>query len=1062
MYAPGTAEPTRTVSTVKPCATAVNRVEKLASEKPQPACRELPRGIMGDTESFVQREETLPEGFELVPTPEKFTNILSTSGGGSSSRSCKRMWHFNPWILIMGPGYRPQPGRLLKVPGDTDHLYLEPAMCAYSFKFHRSMLDKPGVSFGPACVASPDIGVQNALAKHHTDVTISMNQIPNIPPGVFMPYSRLTRAWSLKAVKVPKKAARDAAAAGIVVPTAKLVSKMEDHPILKGERVFPPLKPPPVEPGKKPDTQSTEGSVGYLCFHAKMEQDLLRFEEECSGPTAIAMACKRQKVPIYMRFVFNRACLLPCATQIRAFEAAVDFALSNTPTGNDGSPWVTHSKRIVIEEVEGVTYTKLESYTNVFQVDPGVFGHELEHGHNVNLIENMAHEAVNIMIQQLCVRGTKLRQAIAEALLAKALGETVYTVMQGLKEGKEEGAKGDMSDDELEAALYSRDYTVTIVLEHDDDDDDGEDHAGAGTGMGVSLGASGQCGRGKQITKVYSGNQAKAVIKDYNEAMETARVRKELFPCSPILNDMGPPDPDQFEGRPVIVYGIMLDVKLGYDDKTPEREAAVLLQSLNDLVTRFLWDAMIENPGLSVVSSDENTCMSLFTDKAPGLLGVKTMQASVPAVKTNTSDHRKMKRFSKCLPPGFEIETVTEKPKPPQVGRAPVLTREEVDENVFFRNLIRGEDVPSQVPGCMGSIYVPGTKCNSTVASGTGHSWQCLGALNFHCAMTPWTPQTRFGWFEPSVPRELVLKSMEALGDAFYNATRNQIWLAEGYWKNEEAYRRTGTKAYGMDCSQAHSVMGWCSQYPAWPQDATDPKAIRIWDLKFVAEAAMQWNLRYGRVLRHLLANHKRKIREDIARVIFPNYHASTRRRGLLPLAPVLDVYVSVYVAYSNRVVLGKGSGVLSTRASAQRKSSGEGGGGGSGSGGPGDPSACEEHPEEDIPAEEVYLIHDDDDDDDDDIWAEFGDGGDGSAEEESRVDEDDVDVDLDMGSLALDPEMCGVRADMPLGRGSGAQVTSRRRRQVRAGGGGGVGLGLGNGRPRPLPGPVARVVAVN
>jgi hypothetical protein len=281
------------------------------------------------------------------------------------------------------------------------------------------------------------------------------------------------------------------------------------------------------------------------------------------------------------------------------------------------------------------------------------------------------------------------------------------------------------------------------------------------------------------------------------------------------------------------------------------------------------------------------------------------MQNSVPGSKTATSDSRKTKRFHPCLPEGFEIHTVADKPKPPPLAPAPELTKEQADRNLLLQAQIRGEDVVTQVPGCLGSIYVPGTKCCVTIASGTGHSWPCLGAQIFFRATTPWSPEYPWGWFEEHVPMEDRLACLIALCGPLFNASRNQIWDAEGHWSTPEATRRASDKAYGMDPEKKHHAFGWCL-YPAWPQEALNPKAIRVWDLKFMVEAQMQWDLRFGRVLRQILTNHKRKIREDFAKVIFPNYYYSCQRRNEVTGAPCLPLWVYVYTAYSRNVILGE------------------------------------------------------------------------------------------------------------------------------------------------------------
>jgi hypothetical protein len=787
----------------------------------------------------------------------------------------------------MGPGRRPIPGRYLRVAGDSDYLYLQMILLAYAIRFPRSALDRPGVSFGPACVPSPtNMDVVNAFAKSPTDLTIGINDMPAIPNGTFMPFCRLPQSWSLRTLKQSE-------AGGAVGGVAALSSKMGmDHPILRGERVFAPLKPPPVQPGKKADPQSTEGSVGYLCFSMKHEPALLRLEHE-------RWPFGHQELPLYLRFVFSDKCLDTTERQIKAIEAALDFAGSNTPTDKNGNPWVTFAKTISVTDhktVGGrkVTKTKVQPYSRLFEVDPSKLGSELESRSVINIIEDTWQEAVNIMVRDMCIeKGMTPKAAKKEAVLIRCLVKLVARKM-----GEVRRRSADATEEQIAAVLYSEPYTASLEFEDEDDDDDecaDEDEDEYASDAGED---------GKIITKTFTGLEAMQAVAKYNAAMELAAYRKKIMACSPILNDMGPPDPEKFGSCRVLIYSVMLDVRLVYTASTPEAELPDRLQACGNLITRFMWDAMIENPSLSVVSADTLTRLSLFTDKAPGLLGVKTMQDSVPSVKTNTSDQRQMKRFSQALPRDFVIETVDVKPKPLRIGDIPRLTREEANQNLLLANVVKGEDVLSQVPGCLGSVYVEGTKCCVTIASGTGHSWPCLGAHNWYRAVTPWSTQYPYGWFEESVNRDLIVKSLQALCPPLFNATVNQVWARDGFWTQPEAYRRADTKAYGMDPNLTHSVFGWCL-YPAWPQDAQSPKAFRIWDLKYFAEATMQWNLRYGRVLRQLLTNHKRKIRDDIANVIFPNYYYSTEKRQLDKLAPVAKACVSVYNAYKDNVELG-------------------------------------------------------------------------------------------------------------------------------------------------------------
>lgn len=102
-----------------------------------------------------------------------------------------------------------------------------------------------------------------------------------------------------------------------------------------------------------------------------------------------------------------------------------------------------------------------------------------------------------------------------------------------------------------------------------------------------------------------------------------------------------------------------------------------------------------------------------------------------------------------------------------------------------------------------------------------------------------------------------------------------------------------------------HAVLGY-RLYPKFACEIKNPRPIRVWALGQVAASLLQWDVRYGRVQRRLLANHRRRIRYDFATVIFRNYLTMVRKDfGVAPgPPPTLPMTVSALNAFKVRTAV--------------------------------------------------------------------------------------------------------------------------------------------------------------
>lgn len=538
---------------------------------------------------------------------------------------------------------------------------------------------------------------------------------------------------------------------------------------------------------------------------------------------------------------------------------AIEFALLNSPVDDYGKPWVTLAKHVVPGTLEvPVPSVNLKPAVRVLEVVPLDFRRLVEETNQVNFVD-IDTEVLTILAQRCLLLTQDVNVAVLEARFRLELARMV-------------GSGGDGGGD----------GPVTVDL--------------------------------KTHKRVFEPEEIMPVVAQVDVAREVAERRYADSGCSPILNDVAPVDPAPYmdQGKSVVVVAWMVNIRLGVVDTPGPHETARWARVIGDLFTRFMWDVMMYDHSLAVVGSNRATLLSLYTDKAPGLLHVKPMQKGVPCQVTSTSEDRKTRNPHPALGE-FVVENLDGvAPKLP-IHQPPDLTKAECDANPFLQDFLRGPLRPSEVPGCKVSIYVEGSGAGMTHFAGTNHSWPAFGALIQKCAVTPKSDKFPWGFFDPDPTKTLEEQmkfnrdAMKVLAGSLYNAAALDIWSTapDAEWRKPGASRREAHKAYGMGLGYMHAVLGY-RLYPKFACEIKNPRPIRVWALGQVAASLLQWDVRYGRVQRRLLANHRRRIRYDFATVIFRNYLTMVRKDfGVAPgPPPTLPMTVSALNAFKVRTAV--------------------------------------------------------------------------------------------------------------------------------------------------------------
>jgi len=230
------------------------------------------------------------------------------------------------------------------------------------------------------------------------------------------------------------------------------------------------------------------------------------------------------------------------------------------------------------------------------------------------------------------------------------------------------------------------------------------------------------------------------------------------------------------------------------------------------------------------------------------------------------------------------------------------MDRVAANSNVLLQLIIRGPFLPSGIPGTEVSVYRPGTKATNTHFAGTCHSWPVHAGLVRKCIMTPKSEEFPWGYFGPEVTEEQRLQAITLLYAPLYNSVKGEIWSLDGHWSSPEFKRRQWETAYGVTVSLMHRAMFFL-MYPAFASEYRTPTFLRIWDLKQACEAVVQFMGRWGRLVRQMLGNRRRKVRDDV-QGITRNYVALVGAR--VPGAPIANVFLSAYNAFSENLIVGE------------------------------------------------------------------------------------------------------------------------------------------------------------
>ena len=276
---------------------------------PEPSCRDLPLWVFPAFEVFSNRPVVLPSGFYVRQTPLDFSNYVSES---RNKRQCKLLWWPNLYMLKMGEHYRPLFGRYLRGTREEQRnwIYFELIFSSYCIVFRNEMLDMPHVLFQPLFVPSPKQD-SNAWARRVTDFGVGFNTVPPVPPGIYIPFGRLSGSWSINKIKSD-------------TPSGELSSKLgPEHPVLQGKSVF--TLP---ESGIGPSYQ--DGGVGFMMYRYNASKLGFFDEAEHFG----------QPIVLFARCAFGQLALASIEEQRRAVYDSVKFALMNAPRASNGQPHV--------------------------------------------------------------------------------------------------------------------------------------------------------------------------------------------------------------------------------------------------------------------------------------------------------------------------------------------------------------------------------------------------------------------------------------------------------------------------------------------------------------------------------------------------------------------------------------------------------------------------------------------------------------------------------------------------------------------------------------------------
>ena len=617
----------------------------------------------------------------------------------------------------MGTGYAPLIGRGLRLAHRPTTLVFEIMYSSYSIFFEQAALDDgTGVEFYPAFLPKHPTDV-NYYSKQDTDYTRLQNVAPAAPPGGFLAFGRLSGKMAVK----PDRR------------SGFLTTELEDHPVVRGDRLF---EASILSPKTKVAGAMQEGGIGFLVFRPDYDTFGMQIER-LGNASGTSLPAGGQLTQFYFRCAFGPEALEAVDVQEVIIREAIRFAVGNSPKDGYGTPFVSV-----------VHCTGPILVPSVPQVAQGVF----EAGSVVN--------AANVA-------------EVTRWLLSSAI----------CRENKSVGWEAAVQA----AALY---YELGVYLdsgaEHTDFEEISVELSSATGGGAVVRDTCQETARTIMHSteqKFFTREEALSVYELYKTSLAEARARATASHCSPVLYYTAPPDQEKFSGKPLVVVGVLLAIRLGVTKAVGDMSAfdkRLARRTAGDLGTRFMCDAMLFNPVLAVTPCTSECMLSLFTDKAPGLLNVRSACRGMPIKATSTSDHRRITNAHPAIP-GVEIFTTKH-----NVGRLPVsvvpdMSREQADRNPLLRSLVRGGKTPYAVPGVEASIYDASHTCQ-TIVAGTRHSWPVKGAILYKRIMTPRSKEFPLGFFDDSVGDLERSEALQFLFPPDYNSAACQIYSETGAW----------------------------------------------------------------------------------------------------------------------------------------------------------------------------------------------------------------------------------------------------------------------------------------
>ncbi len=312
------------------------------------------------------------------------------------------------------------------------------------------------------------------------------------------------------------------------------------------------------------------------------------------------------------------------------------------------------------------------------------------------------------------------------------------------------------------------------------------------------------------------------------------------------------------------------------------RRCSAYQQTLGDCLTRFMVDMMLADSELAVVPQKSHVALSLFTNKTPGLMNVRSAMQGVPITGNVGSTPRPIKDVHPtCAIKRIDIYEGV--PMQPPVAPVRDVALDELMHIPLFQQMLLPSASPLTMRGFEVSVYSP--MDGSTLMAGTRHSWVCLGALTYDRIMRPYHPiHHPLGLFDATVSEEARRACFELLHPALYNVTTLETFWNHGRWSTRDATRREFWRPYALDNVLLTGAVFWVFGYPGFVEDWVTPNRhvpptgsrLDVWHLKTYGKAYLEFAARFGRIVRMLLNNRARNIRRDYSEFVLGTYFCAT------------------------------------------------------------------------------------------------------------------------------------------------------------------------------------------